>query len=170
MMLIVTLHSETMRAIYLVLFLGSFLIYKSQTSVGLGFYPTGTEAGLGFRLNKEKHVSLDARITKANLHSSNTTSSSFVSEISGIYRLIFLEKVRFHMGIGFRSNWNFTLNHKHGVVVPTGVEAFPFPFQNAGLIFEVAPFFETDDKLTWQGGMRTVAGFVFYFPTKQTQK
>lgn len=70
------------------------------------------------------------------------------------------------MGLGFRSNWNLTTSHKHGVVVPIGVEAFPFPFQNAGLFFEAAPYFETDNQSNWQGGIRTVAGFVFYFPKK----
>lgn len=148
----------------------SFANISAQTSVGLALYPTGTETGLGFRLNKDKRFLLDARITKANLYSSKSNPSSFISEVSGIYRLVYLEKVRFHMGLGFRSNWNFTLGHKHGAVIPVGVEAFPFPFQNAGLIFEVAPFFEIDDRSTWQGGIRTVAGLVFYFPTNQTKK
>ena len=134
--------------------------------MGIGIYPTGTETGLGFRLNKDKHLSMDARITKANLYNSTTNQSSFLSEISAIYRLIILEKVRFHLGLGFRSNWNFSSTHKHGVVIPIGIEAFPFPFQNAGLFFEAAPFFETDDRSNWQGGIRTVAGFVFYFPKK----
>jgi len=158
-----------MRAIYLLLFLGCSLIYKGQTSVGIGIYPTGTETGLGFRLNKDKRFALDSRITKTNLYSNTSTPSTFLSEVSGIFRIVYLEKVRFHLGLGFRSNWNFTLNHKHGMVIPIGVEAFPFPFQNAGLIFEAAPFFETDDKFNWQGGIRTVAGFVFYFPSKQSK-
>ncbi len=144
-----------------------FVDANAQTSVGIALYPTGTEAGLGFRLNKDKRFLVDARITKASLFSNKSNPSMFLSEVSGVYRLVFLEKVRFHMGLGFRSNWNFTSGHKHGAVLPIGVEAFPFPFQNAGLIFEVAPFFETDDKSNWQGGMRTIAGFVFYFPTKK---
>lgn len=144
----------------------SFLALKSQTTVGIGIYPTGTETGLGFRLNKEKRLSLDTRITKANLYSNKSGTSSFLSEASVIYRLVRLEKVRFHMGLGFRSNWNFTTTHKHGAIIPIGVEAFPFPFQNAGLFFEAAPYFETDDRSNWQGGIRTVAGFVFYFPKK----
>ena len=158
-----------MRAIYIIFLLcGSFVI-KSQTSVGIALYPTGSETGLGFRLNKDKRVSMDARITKAGLYSNKATPSTFISEISALYRVVLLEKVRFQMGLGFRSDWNFTTTHKHGVVVPIGVEAFPFPFQNAGLIFEVAPFYETDDKANWNGGMRTVAGFVFYFPTKKSK-
>ncbi len=144
----------------------AFLASKSQTNVGIGIYPTGTETGLGFRLNKDKRVSLDTRITKANLYSNTSGTSSFLSEASVIYRLVRLEKVRFHMGLGFRSNWNFTTTHKHGPIIPIGVEAFPFPFQNAGLFFEAAPYFETDDRSNWQGGIRTVAGFVFYFPKK----
>jgi hypothetical protein len=156
-----------MRTGYIIIyFCISFLITKSQTTIGIGIYPTGTETGLGFRLNKDKRFSLDTRITKANLYSNSSSPSSFLSEISAIYRLIVLEKVRFHMGLGFRSNWNFSSQHKHGVVIPVGVEAFPFPFQNAGLFFEAAPFFETDNQQNWQGGIRTVAGFVFYFPKK----
>ena len=111
------------------------LTLKSQTTVGIGIYPTGTETGLGFRLNKDKRLSLDTRITKANLYSNASSTSSFISEASVIYRLVRLEKVRFHMGLGFRSNWNFTTTHKHGAIIPSGVEAFPFPFQNAGLFF-----------------------------------
>ena len=153
----------------LISFCFSCLAIKSQTTVGIGIYPTGTETGLGFRLNKDKHLSLDARVTKANLYSDAKTASTFLSEVSGIYRLVLLEKVRFHLGIGLRANWNLTTTHKYGAVIPIGVEAFPFPFQNAGLFFEAAPFFEADDRLNWQGGIRTVAGFVFYFP-KKTKK
>ncbi|MBA4242014.1 MAG: hypothetical protein C0448_14920 [Sphingobacteriaceae bacterium] len=157
-----------MKTILLILFFCvAILISKSQTSVGIGIYPTGTETGLGFRLNKDNHFTLDARVTKANLYSDTKTSSSFLSEASAIYRLILLEKVRFHIGVGFRGNWNLTTTHKYGPIIPIGVEAFPFPFQNAGLFFEAAPFFETDQKYNWQGGIRTVAGFVFYFPTKE---
>jgi len=123
-----------------------FNYLEAQTSIGIGIYPTGTETGLGFRLNKNKVFSLDARITKANLYSDTKNTSTFLSEISGIYRAILLEKVRFHVGIGYRTNWNLTTTHKHGAVVPIGVEAFPFPFQNAGLFFEAAPFFEIDKK------------------------
>lgn len=156
-----------MRAtLFILIFCLAVLTSKSQTTVGIGIYPTGTETGLGFRLNKDKHFSLDARATKANLYSDTKNPSSFLSEVSAIYRLVLLEKVRFHLGIGFRGNWNLTTSHKIGAVVPIGVEAFPFPFQNAGLFFEAAPFFETDDKSNWQGGLRTVAGFVFYFPKK----
>jgi len=147
-------------------FLLSFLSVKSQTTIGIGLYPTGSEAGFGFRLNRDKRVSLDARLAKANIYSSSTLPSVFVTEINLIYRALLLEKVRFHTGIGFRSDWNLTQTHKHGAIVPIGVEAFPFSFQNAGVFFEVAPFFESDDKSNWQGGLRTVAGFVFYFPKK----
>ena len=139
---------------------------KSQTTLGIGLYPTGSEAGLGFRLNKDKRVSLDARLAKVNIYSSSTSPSAFITELNIIYRVVLLEKVRFHTGIGFRSNWNLTQTHKHGVIIPIGVEAFPFSFQNAGIFFEVAPYFETDNKFNWQGGLRTVAGFVFYFPKK----
>ncbi len=141
------------------------LISNSQTSVGIGIYPTGTETGLGFRLNKDKRISLDARLTRANFYSEPGVSS-FLSELSCIYRVVLLEKVRFHLGIGFRADWNLSTTHKYGGVIPIGVEAFPFPFQNAGLFFEAAPFYVSDLESKWHAGVRTVAGFVFYFPTK----
>ncbi len=156
-----------MKTVLLCLFLSVSLYMIGQTTVGIGLYPTGSEAGLGFRLNKDKRVSLDARLAKTNLYSDTKNVSAFVTEVSAIYRAILLEKVRFHVGIGYRGDWNLNTTHKHGAIVPIGVEAFPFPFQNAGIFFEVAPFFETDNKSNWQAGMRTVAGFVFYFPKKQ---
>jgi len=143
------------------------LIVKSQTTIGIGLYPTGTEAGFGLRLNKDKCLSIDARMTRANFYSDiKVGQSNFLTELSAIYRTVLLEKVRFHVGLGFRGDWNLVTSHKYGGVVPIGVEAFPFPFQNAGLIFEAAPYCVSDlhGKLT--GGIRTVAGFVFYFPTR----
>ncbi|MDP2385739.1 MAG: hypothetical protein Q8M29_05175 [Bacteroidota bacterium] len=146
-------------------------ILIGQTGVGLGLYPTGTESGLGFRLNKDKKVYLDARVTRANFYSDKTTGqTNFLTELSAIYRLILLEKVRFHMGLGFRGDWNLVTSHKYGVVMPIGVEAFPFPFQNAGLIFETAPFCVSDSNSKLSGGIRTIAGFVFYFPTNKNSK
>lgn len=157
-----------MRTILFIYFLCIIVLnVNSQTTVGIGLYPTGSEAGIGFRLNKDKRISLDARLAKANIYSSSSSPSAFVTEINFIYRAVFLEKVRFHTGLGLRSDWNLTQTHKHGAIIPIGVEGFPFSFQNAGIFFEVAPFFETDDKSNWQGGLRTVAGFVFYFPTKK---
>lgn len=146
-------------------------ISYGQTSVGIGLYPTGTEAGLGFRLNKDKRVSLDTRVSRANFYSDKKAGQSgFLTELSAIYRLVLLEKVRFHIGLGLRGDWNLVASHKYGVVMPIGVEAFPFPFQNAGLIFEAAPFFMSDLNLKYTGGIRTVAGFVFYFPTNKNSK
>ena len=149
----------------------AFLLYLfsfgalSQSGVGVGIYPTGTETGLGVRSGKNSRVALEGRITRANLYKS-PKPSSFVSELSGIYRLVYLEKVRFHVGLGFRADFNFREHHKYGAVIPIGVEAFPFPFQNAGLFFEAAPFGTRDYAGSWNSGVRTVAGFVFYFPNK----
>ena len=141
-----------------------------QTGPGIAFYPTGTEAGLGFRSSKDSRWALDVRATRANFYSESNKTSSFVSEVSAVFRIVKLEKVRLHLGLGYRADWNFTETHKHGVVMPLGVEAFPFPFQNAGLIFEVAPFFVSDFDKSSQFGMRTVAGFVFYIPSKAVLK
>ena len=157
-----------MRNIYLMIILiMACSLANGQTTVGVGLYPTGTEAGAGFRLNKDRRLSLDARVTKANFYSdAKTGQSNFLTELSAIYRVVLLEKVRFHLGLGFRANWNLVTSHRYGAVLPIGVEAFPFPFQNAGLIFEVAPFCESDLNSKLYGGLRTVAGLVFYFPAK----
>ncbi len=141
----------------------------AQTWPGLGIYPTGTETGLGFRSGKETRLALDTRVARASLYSDRTKSTSFATECSVIYRLIKYEKVRFHLGLGYKADWNFPTSHKHGLVIPVGVEAFPFPFQNAGLFFEAAPFGLVDSQTNYYGGLRTAAGFVFYF-NKSTQE
>lgn len=142
----------------------------SQTSIGVGLYPTGTETGFGIRTSKESRLAGDARITRANLFSDKTKPSSFVTELSLICRVVRLEKVRFHVGLGYKADWNLVEGHKHGVTVPVGVEAFPFPFQNAGLFFEAAPFYVIDPfSHRDNAGIRTAAGFVFYFPVKARQ-
>lgn len=145
----------------------AFLTVNSQTTIGVALYPTGSEAGLGLRLNKDKRFSLDARIARANFYSDiKNGQSNFVTELSAICRVVKLEKIRFHVGLGFRGDWNLVTSHKYGAIIPIGVEAFPFPFQNAGLIFEAAPYCVSDMHAKLTGGIRTVAGFVFYFPVK----
>ncbi len=148
----------------------TFLSALAQTGPGIAIYPTGTETGLGLRSAKDTRWALDIRATRANFYSEKNKTSSFVSELSAVCRIIKLEKVRFHLGIGYRTDWNFTETHKHGVVMPVGIEAFPFPFQNAGLFFEAAPFFVSDFDKSSQFGIRTVAGFVFYIPSKAVLK
>lgn len=139
----------------------------SQTGIGVGLYPTGTETGFGIRTSKETRFAGDARITRANVFSDKTKVSSFVTELSLICRVVKLERVRFHVGLGYKADWNLVENSKHGLIVPVGVEAFPFPFQNAGLFFEAAPFYVIDPATQKDNaGIRTAAGFVFYFPTK----
>ena len=145
----------------------------TNTGLGIALFPTGTDVGLGIRTNKNKKWVLDARIAKANVYTQGT-QSSFTSEISAVCRVVKLEKVRFHAGIGVRTEWHWGPDNRYGLVTPIGVEAFPFPFQNAGLFFEVAPFFTESSSffahdMTGRGsnslgGLRTVAGFVFYFP------
>lgn len=137
----------------------------AQTGPGIGIYPTGTEAGLGYRSARDSRWAADVRITRTNLWGA-PRRGSLLWEASAICRVLRLEKVRFHLGLGTRLD--LTLNpgehHKAGAVAPIGVEAFPFPFQNAGLFFESAPFFVTAGGTDWNAGIRTVAGFIFYFP------
>ena len=137
----------------------------SQTGAGIGFYSTGTEAGVGFRSGKNSFACLDARVSKA-VFSAKAGTSSFLSELNVVFRTVLLEKVRFHIGIGGRGEWNIDRPNKYGAVIPIGVEGFPFAFQNAGVFFEVAPYYTSDWVKDYNAGLRTVAGFVFYFPIK----
>ena len=141
---------------------------EQKTGFGIGIYPTGTETGLGFRSSKNNHWAIDVRITKANAFT-NPSGGSVINEASFVWRLAYYEKVRFHMGLGGRADWNFDRNqsHRFGFVTPIGVEAFPFPFQNAGLFFEAAPFCTWTDGGNNNVGVRTVAGFIFYFLKKE---
>lgn len=153
-----------------ILLLSAFVILNlaatAQTSVGIALIPTGTDVGVGFRSSKTTKWALDARVAKANFYN-NPTLSSFTTEASGICRVVSLEKVKFHVGIGVRNEWNIAgKRNKVGGVVPIGVEGFPFPFQNAGVFFEIAPYFVHDLDMAYNAGLRSSAGFVFYFPTK----
>jgi hypothetical protein len=151
------------------LFFSVTCIAQSETGPGIGIYPTGTETGIGLRTGKNSKIIGDFRVSKANFYSV-ASNSSFITEASAVIKLVQLEKVRFHLGLGGRAEWNFGGKpHKAGAVMPVGVEAFPFPFQNAGLFFEAAPFFTMDYLNTYTGGIRTVAGFIFYFPLKKNQ-
>lgn len=156
-----------MRNLFTLLFLCGSLPLWAQTGPGIGIYPTGTEAGLSLRSGKDTRFAFDARVARVLFNTDKTKASSFVTEVSVICRVVKLEKVRFFLGTGYRADWNFTDRHRHGISVPLGVEAFPFPFQNAGLFFEVAPYFVSD----WRSnnnsyGIRATSGFVFYFPKK----
>lgn len=146
-------------------------LYYAQTGRGIGLYATGTETGIGFRSGKETRWVIDVRLAKANIYSERSKASSVTSELSAVCRLVKLEKVRFHLGLGYKAEWNIHAEHRHGAVIPVGVEAFPFPFQNAGLFFEAAPFMMSDPNQNYYSGIRTSAGFVFYFlrkPKKDT--
>lgn len=136
--------------------------------VGIAFYPTGTEPGFGLRTSKNKMFFADIRLTKATIFR-NPNSGILINEASTVFRVIQYGKVRLHLGIGARAEWNFTPNqlNRYGFVAPLGVEAFPFPFQNAGLFFETGFYttFSADNSINL--GLRSVAGFVFYFIKKE---
>lgn len=152
-------------SLFICLFLTTHLF--SQHGPGIGVFPTGTEIGLSFRSAKDTRFAFDARVARALFNSDKTKTTSFVSEVSVICRVIKLEKVRFFVGTGARADWNFTDRHRYGISIPVGVEAFPFPFQNAGLFFEVAPYFVSDFRSNNNNaGFRAASGFIFYFPVK----
>lgn len=137
---------------------------------GLGVLPTGSEIGINFRSSKDKPLFLDLRVSKVNILL-NKNSGGFINESSLIYRISKHEKLRFNLGLGLRLESSITpkQNQRGGVVIPLGIEAFPFPFQNGGLFFEVAPYF-TSDKVNYQNlGIRSSSGFIYYFTSKSKQ-
>lgn len=146
-----------------VLFFFLPLLSFAQTGPGIALYTTGTEQGMGFRSSKEYRFAIDARLAKASFYSDKSKNSSFASELSLVWRVVRYEKVRFHVGLGYKADWSFPNDHRQGIIVPVGVEAFPFPFQNAGLFFESAPNALWDKAGNWSGAIRTAAGFIFYF-------
>jgi hypothetical protein len=137
---------------------------EQKLGPGIGIYPTGTETGFGFRSSKNRPWAIDVRVAKANFFT-NPGSGSLVNEASFIYRVAYYEKVRFHVGLGGRAEWSVDRKQSDriGAVMPLGVEAFPFSFQNAGLFFEAAPYCGWMNNGNANVGVRTVAGIVFYF-------
>ncbi len=135
---------------------------------GVGIYGSGTETGLGFRSGKDTRFAADIRVAKANIFTEPNTGS-LINEVSCIYRLAYYERTRFFVGIGARFDWGIGefQDDRYGVVMPIGVEAYPFPFQNAGLFFEAAPFLTTDAGESYNFGIRTITGFSFYFYSKK---
>lgn len=135
-----------------------------KLSSGVGIYGSGTETGFGFRSAKDTRFALDVRVAKTNIFTEPNTGS-IVNEINCIYRVAFYERARFFMGLGARADWGVgeTVDNRYGVVMPLGAEAYPFPFQNAGLFFEAAPFVTTADGTSYNIGVRTITGFSFYF-------
>lgn len=150
--------------IVFLIFTHSFITWSQETGAGIGIYPTGTETGIGFRSSRTSKIAIDFRMTRANFFLKPQTGS-FINELSLIYRISYYEKIRFHIGIGARADWNLDplVQSRFGAVMPIGVEAFPFPFQNAGLFFEAAPFFTSPGTTNFNAGIRTVAGIAFYF-------
>lgn len=136
--------------------------------VGIGLYPTGIEYGLGFRSSKVNKTCLDVRLTKTQF-TTNPNIGSFNSEINFVHRVVKQERLSFHIGYGFKTDINVNVGslNKYGVVFPVGVEAFPFPFQQAGLFFEAAPFWITTINRSALIGLRASAGFVFYFTSSK---
>jgi hypothetical protein len=142
-------------------------INRVKTGAGIGFYPTGTEPGIGYRSGKNTRFATDIRMARANIFT-NPNKGSWVNEASFIYRCLKLEKIRVHIGLGARADWTLVKGEQNrfGAVLPIGIEAFPFPFQIGGLFFEIAPFATTTNGTNWNVGLRAASGFVIYVPSK----
>jgi hypothetical protein len=152
------------------LLLANAALAMAQSGMGIGIYPTGTETGFGLRTGKDSHWAFDLRVTRFGIQGNGEDRrGSCVNELSVLYRVLHREKIRLHTGLGFRADWQFdpSVDHRIGAVMPVGLEAFPFPFQHAGLFFEAAPFVTLDRSQSTSAGIRTVAGFVCYIPKKE---
>lgn len=131
---------------------------------GVGMYASGSETGMGFHLIKDSRWSMEARFARTNIFVQSQTGS-WVTEAALLYRVAYHDKVRCHIGVGPKADFQIaeSLTDRFGLSFPIGVEAFPFPFQNAGLFFEAAPFYVTAGGNDINYGIRTSSGFVFYF-------
>jgi hypothetical protein len=148
----------------------TFIYGQERLKSGIGILPTGSEIGINFRSSKDKTLFFDARVSKVNILL-NKNSGGFINEASLVYRISQNEKLRFNIGLGLRTEWNFTTkqNQRYGMVLPIGIEAFPFPFQNGGLFFEIAPYFSNDKTNLQNIGVRSSSGFIYYFTAKSTK-
>jgi hypothetical protein len=144
---------------------------SAQTSVGILIGPTGTEPGLGIRTSRDCRWAADIRIAKANIFV-NPKGGAWVNEASVVCRVLKQEKIRLNVGTGFRADLSIQAGTKSrfGAVIPLGIEAFPFPFPNGGLFFEVAPFATTVKGTDWNLGLRAVSGFIYYIPQNKNGK
>ncbi|MES2587611.1 MAG: hypothetical protein V4622_01445 [Bacteroidota bacterium] len=145
----------------------AFIYSQEKLGFGIGILPTGSETGINFRSSKQDKLVFDLRISKANVFF-HTNSGSFINEVSLSYRVAYQEKLRFNLGLGTRAEWNLDVKQtqRYGMILPIGIEAFPFPFQNGGLFFEVAPYFTNDKNNLQNLGIRTTSGFIYYITKK----
>ena len=142
---------------------------NAKAQVGVGIYTIGTAAGLSFKTSQTKKFYNELRFSNSGFVS-GITNSTFTSELLGIYRIQFLDKVRFHTGLGIRFEWNSKQNEKYGAAIPLGVEAFPFAaIPNVALFFEVGPFYNTDFKKAYTAGLRTLSGVSYYFVSNNSK-
>ena len=157
--------NKVMNKNYLILIL-LLTAHFSFAQVGIGVYPTGTAAGIGIKYSLTGKVCGELRFTNFTFVAESLNSTA-TSELMLHYRIQFLEKVRFHIGIGARMEWNSKLKEKYGASIPIGVEGFPFAaIPNLALFFETAPYFTSDFDKANLGGLRTTSGVCYYFTKK----
>jgi hypothetical protein len=148
------------------LFVFIFLVVlTAKGQVGVGLYPSGTEPGISFKTSKVKPVYADIRFT--DFFFSDSDHFKFKSEVLVKRRFTYFERINFVVGVGPRMEYYSNDNLFYGVVAPLAVEAFPFPFPNAGLFFEVGPYYTTDFSGQFHGGFRTASGINFYFVNRK---
>ncbi|MFN6944476.1 MAG: hypothetical protein ACK4ND_05980 [Cytophagaceae bacterium] len=146
----------------------SILSFSSYSQVGLGVYPSGSEAGLSFKTSKLNSFFADIRMSDFNF-SQNIEELSFKNEVFAKYRLTYFERINFIIGLGPRMEFYGQRRPFWGIAAPIAVEAFPFPFPNAALFFEVAPFYASDLHGQYHGGFRTASGINFYFVPRKSK-
>jgi hypothetical protein len=134
----------------------------SWAQVGIGVYPSGNEPGFGVKTSQTARYFADIRIADV-LLPQDRTEFRIRTEILAKRRFTFYERANFITGIGPRLEHNGSDGIFYGLTLPVAVEAFPFPFPNVGLFFEVGSYFVSDFNGRSQAGFRTVGGINFYF-------
>jgi hypothetical protein len=137
------------------------------SQVGIGVYPSGNEPGFGFKTSHKGKWFADIRIADV-LLPQDRDMFRVRGEVLAKRRFTYFERVNFVTGIGPRIEYSGNTGSFYGLVIPVAVEAFPFPFPNAGLFFEVGTYGVTDFEGPIKAGFRTVAGINFYFTRNNT--
>ncbi|WMJ73194.1 hypothetical protein RCC89_08465 [Cytophagaceae bacterium ABcell3] len=153
----------------LFIFLGTLSTpFFTFAQVGIGVYPSGSEPGLSFKTSQRTKFFADIRLQ--DLQYTNFADQQHIkTELLAKRRFNWFDRINFVIGIGPRAEFYGHQDNFFGVVAPIAVEGFPFPFPNAGLFFEVAPYYSSDFNGNFHSGFRTVSGINFFFVSRKDE-
>jgi hypothetical protein len=140
--------------------------FPAFSQVGIGVYAGGNEPGLTFNTSRYGKYFVDFRISDV-LLPQDRSEFRIRSEVMLKRRFTYFDRANFILGLGGRVRHTGSEGTFYGISLPVAVEAFPFPFPNAGLFFEVGPYLASDFNGRSVGGFRTASGINFYFFRQQ---